>query len=162
MAVTSPSSTTPLSAPSATITASSTQPAIVEYISSRIADFREATNTSDLEAKKDLQKGPAELIDEKAQELQFDARLARKIAFCESSLQQFDKDGQVIRGTHNPSDIGLFQINEKYHLAKSRELGYDIYTTEGNINYAFYLLKKEGTRHWYWSKPCWSKESPEL
>ncbi len=103
-----------------------------------------------------------EYIDKKAKEVSFDASLAHKIAFCESTLRQFDKEGQIIRGIHNQSDIGLFQINEKYHLTKSRELGYDIYTIEGNIDYAFYLLKKEGTRHWYWSKPCWSKESSEV
>ena len=126
MAVINPALAPSLSVPDVSLTASSTQEAIVEY------------------------------IDEKAKELEVDALVARKIAFCESTMRQFDKDGQVVRGIHNPSDIGLFQINEKYHLTRSKGLGYDIYTTEGNVDYALYLLRKEGTRHWYWSKPCWS------
>ncbi len=103
----------------------------------------------------------AERITRAARAIDVDDALARKIAFCESSLKQFDpKTGTLIRGVYNQRDTGLFQINEKYHLARSRELGYDIYTTDGNIAYAMYLLSKEGTKHWYWSKPCWS--NPEL
>ena len=103
----------------------------------------------------------SERITTQARKAGISPALARKIAFCESSLKQFDpKSGKLIRGIHNPSDTGLFQINEKYHLARSRELGYDIYTTDGNIAYAMYLLSKAGTEHWRWSKPCWS--NPEL
>jgi hypothetical protein len=83
--------------------------------------------------------------------------LARKIAFCESTTRQFTKDGQVLRGLHNSDDVGVFQINEAYHLKKSQELGFDIYSTEGNIGYAMWLLKNEGERHWKWSQPCWDK-----
>jgi hypothetical protein len=86
-----------------------------------------------------------------------DSTLALKIAFCESTLRQFGKDGEVLRGLHNPDDVGLFQINEHFHLKKSRELGYDIYSTEGNIDYAVWLIKHEGSRHWKWSQPCWDR-----
>ena len=92
----------------------------------------------------------------KARAAGVDERQAVKIAFCESTLRQFAKNGQALRGVHNPDDVGLFQINETYHLKKSRDLGYDIYGTNGNIDYAIWLLGHEGTRHWKWSKPCWS------
>lgn len=53
-------------------------------------------------------------------------------------------------------DIGLFQINEKYHLDNAKSLGIDIYTAEGNTKYAIMLYNKNGTRDWDASKPCWS------
>lgn len=86
-----------------------------------------------------------------------DPELARKIAFCESTTRQFDKNGQVLRGLNNSDDVGVFQINEAYHLKKSQELGFDIHSTEGNIGYAMWLLKNEGERHWKWSRACWDK-----
>jgi hypothetical protein len=97
------------------------------------------------------------LIVARAQEAEVDAELAVKIAFCESTLRQFGQDGEALRGIHNSDDVGLFQINEKFHLAKSQKLGYDIHTTEGNIAYAMWLLANEGAKPWHWSKPCWSK-----
>jgi len=88
-----------------------------------------------------------------------DPNVMLNIAFCESSLRQFNDDGTALRGTHNALDVGIFQINEKYHLETSRRLGYDIYTTEGNIDYAIWLMKKEGTQPWVWSRDaCWSKK----
>ena len=88
-----------------------------------------------------------------------DPNVMLNIAFCASSLRQFNDDGTALRGTHNALDVGIFQINEKYHLETSRRLGYDIYTTEGNIDYAIWLMKKEGTQPWVWSRDaCWSKK----
>lgn len=84
--------------------------------------------------------------------------LAKAIATCESSLSQFDQDGNVLRGVVNSKDTGVFQINEYYHLEDSKKLGFDIYTLEGNIAYAMYLLKVDGSRHWEYSKDCWSKK----
>lgn len=105
------------------------------------------------------------LITERARSLGVSEDLAKAIAFCESTYRQYDDSRQAedgtkvpLRGVHNPSDVGLFQINEVYHLEKSKELGFDIYTAEGNIEYALWLLEKEGTKPWNWSKPCWSKK----
>ncbi len=95
------------------------------------------------------------MIEQKATEMGVDSALAQDIAFCESTSRQFARDGDVLRGKKNPNDLGLFQINQKYHLEKSRELGFDIRTTEGNIDYAMWLLKHEGSRHWRSSKNCW-------
>ena len=95
------------------------------------------------------------MIEQKAKEMGINGDLAQDIAFCESTNRQFAEDGSVLRGKQNPSDLGLFQINEKYHLEKSRELGFDIRATEGNIGYAMWLIKREATRHWRSSKSCW-------
>ena len=80
-----------------------------------------------------------------------------EIARCESGLRQFDENGEVLRGKINPKDVGIFQINEYYHLEASRALGYDIYTREGNIGYAIYLYNLQGTQPWNWSRGCWDK-----
>lgn len=79
------------------------------------------------------------------------------IARCESQYRQYDKDGNVLRGKANPDDVGIFQVNEHYHLADSKARGDDIYTTDGNIDYAAHLLETQGTKPWNWSKGCWGK-----
>lgn len=84
---------------------------------------------------------------------------ALRIAKCESAFRQYNEDGGIIRGKVNPADVGVFQINEKYHLERSQTLGFDIYQTADNIEYAMWLMKKEGTRHWNWSRPCWGQEN---
>lgn len=78
-----------------------------------------------------------------------------EIAKCESGLNQWDQNGQVLRGLVNPNDRGMFQINEDYHLEASKKLGYDIYSAEGNIAYAKMLYAQEGTRPWRSSQQCW-------
>ncbi len=85
-----------------------------------------------------------------------DATLMMSIALCEGRTHLLP-NGKVVKGKVNSKDIGLFQINEKYHLKKSKELGYDIYSLSGNIRYAIHLLKTEGTKPWSASKKCWSK-----
>jgi len=81
-----------------------------------------------------------------------------RIASCESNLRQHRQSGAVLRGRHNANDVGIFQINEEYHLAQSHKLGFDLNQTDDNIAYAMWLMKKEGNRHWNWSKPCWNSE----
>jgi len=100
-----------------------------------------------------------EIITAKAKENGVNPTLASNIAYCESTDRQFDSSGEPLRGKRNPGDVGLFQINEKYHLKTSQSLGHDIYTTEGNIDYAMWLLKNEGSQHWNSSKPCWGKKA---
>lgn len=79
------------------------------------------------------------------------------IASCESRYRQFDKDGSVLRGRVNPKDVGVFQINEYYHLTTAQKLGIDIYSLQGNIKYAKILYDRNGTRDWKASQPGWSK-----
>ena len=80
-----------------------------------------------------------------------------EIAKCESRFRQFDESGDVLRGTVTPEDIGVMQINKRYHLLKSKDLGYDIHTLDGNMAYAKWLYEKEGTKPWNSSAKCWSK-----
>ena len=99
-----------------------------------------------------------DVIEEQAKELGMSANmatLAQSIAFCESTMRQFDKNGKVLRGRVDSADTGLFQINKRYHKARADKHGYDINTTEGNIGYALYLLQTDGSRHWNASKKCW-------
>lgn len=79
------------------------------------------------------------------------------IARCESTFKQYHEDGKVVRGKVDKDDIGVMQINERYHGTTAEKLGIDIYTVEGNIAYAKYLYEKSGTQPWSASKPCWSK-----
>jgi hypothetical protein len=106
-----------------------------------------------------------ELITERADTFGVSKDLALAIAFCESTTRQYDEnnlaaDGtpKVLRGVVNSADVGIFQINEKYHLERSQSLGYDIYIPEGNIDYAMSLLKEEGSKHWKASEPCWGNK----
>lgn len=86
-----------------------------------------------------------------------DAPIMVDIAYCESKFRQFDKLGNVLRGVENSKDVGVFQVNEFYHLADSSRMGMDIHTLAGNIEYARHLYDTQGTRPWNWSKHCWEK-----
>lgn len=81
-----------------------------------------------------------------------------EIAKCESRFRQVGKDGEVLRGEVNNSDLGLLQVNEYYHGEKAQDLGFDLTTVNGNLAYAKYLYDKEGTQPWSASKKCWSKK----
>lgn len=98
----------------------------------------------------------SELIELKSREYGIDSSLALAIARCESRLRQYDKTGEVLRGEANRRDIGVFQINEQYHLEKSRELDLDIYSAGGNVEYAIWLMSAYGRAPWVWSRKCWS------
>ncbi len=80
-----------------------------------------------------------------------------EISFCESRFRQYAKDGSSLRGIVNSDDVGLFQINEFYHLERAKKLGYDIHTVEGNMGYARLLFEDQGPSPWSSSSPCWSK-----
>lgn len=88
-----------------------------------------------------------------------DIPILAEVARCESEFRQTDKNGNVLRGTKDPRDVGVMQINEHYHLKKSKELGYDIHTIEGNVAYARYLYDEngEGAKPWMASSACWAK-----
>lgn len=100
-----------------------------------------------------------ESIDDKitryAQMYGVNVKLAKSIAYCESGKKQFEADGRLLRGKANSKDVGVFQVNEKYHLADSKRLGMDIYTVDGNIKYSMRLMSREGTTPWNASSNCW-------
>lgn len=87
-----------------------------------------------------------------------DTPILAEVARCESTFTQFNKNGKVMRGTENPADVGLMQINEYYHAEPAKKLGYNIYSVEGNLAYAKYLYNKKGTAPWSASSPCWGKK----
>ena len=78
-----------------------------------------------------------------------------EIARCESQFRQVDKDGKVLRGLVNKSDVGVMQVNEYYHGEKAKDLGFDLETVNGNLAYAKYLYDKEGVAPWSSSAKCW-------
>lgn len=65
---------------------------------------------------------------------------------CESHFRQWDENGHIL--TSSTDDIGIAQINVKTWAKKAKELGYDIYTTEGNLQMARYILNNAGIKSW--------------
>jgi len=85
-----------------------------------------------------------------------DAPIMIQVARCESQFRQFDTEGKVLRGKVNAQDVGVMQINEKYHLDTAQRLGIDIYTLEGNLAYGRYLYETQGVAPWVYSSKCWN------
>lgn len=86
-----------------------------------------------------------------------DTPILADIAFCESTMRHTGKDGKILRGLVDSDDIGVMQINTRYHQETADELGIDIYSLNGNLAYAEYLYEKQGTQPWNASRPCWDK-----
>ncbi len=84
------------------------------------------------------------------------------IARCESQYRQFGKTGQIIRGKVNQYDIGIMQINEKYHAEQAEKNGFDLYTLEGNMAYGKWLYEKEGVTPWMSSSKCWKNGDVQI
>ena len=82
-----------------------------------------------------------------------------EIAWCESKFKHFGKNGDIIRGMVNSSDVGVMQINVYYHSTTADALGYNLYSLNGNLLYADYLFNREGTAPWLSSSKCWGKEN---
>lgn len=85
----------------------------------------------------------------------------KRVCSCESTgkpnnePQQFEADGSVKKGKQNPLDTGMCQINLHYHQATAERMGLDLFTEEGNIEYANWLYAREGLTPWNWSRSCW-------
>ena len=86
-----------------------------------------------------------------------DTPVLADIAWCESRFRHLTPDGQIFRGKVNKSDIGVMQINTAYHADRAEKLGLDLYSLDGNLEYAKLLYEKEGTKPWNSSRPCWGK-----
>lgn len=91
-----------------------------------------------------------------------DTPILIEIARCESTFKHSDKDGNVIRGKIDKADVGVMQINERYHLERAESLGFDLHTIEGNTAYAEYLYNKQGVKPWSASAKCWSTEKNSI
>lgn len=70
---------------------------------------------------------------------------------------QYDPNGNVLHGRINHDDIGECQINNDYNGAQASAMGFDIYTEDGNIQFANYLYETQGLRPWKWSEHCWGQ-----
>lgn len=86
-----------------------------------------------------------------------DKPILAEIARCESTYRQFGTEGKVLRGKVNSADVGVMQINEKYHAARAKKLGIDLYSLDGNLQYGVLLYKEQGATPWNSSSPCWGK-----
>lgn len=86
-----------------------------------------------------------------------DVPVLAEIARCESHFRQNDvRTGTVLRGLVNRDDVGVMQINTRYHATTAQKLGYNLYTLAGNLAYARHLYEREGTRPWSASRACWA------
>lgn len=51
-------------------------------------------------------------------------------------------------------DYGLFQINDQ-HIPEAKSLGIDVFTLNGNADFAIVLMKRNGLVDWGYSKSVW-------
>jgi hypothetical protein len=88
-----------------------------------------------------------------------DIPILQKIAYCESTLRHYNKDGTVRRGKVNAYDVGVMQINELYHAKEAKALGLDLETIDGNVAFARHLYEREGSAPWSSSGKCWNRST---
>lgn len=80
-----------------------------------------------------------------------------RIADCESGNSHYEPNGEVKRGKINPNDIGRFQISATHWLASSSANGIDIFSEEGNEEWAVRLYGIYGAEPWWPSAGCWDQ-----
>ncbi len=78
-----------------------------------------------------------------------------QVARCESRFRHTLADGSVLKGTVDPRDTGVMQINSFYHGKTARDMGLDLNKLHDNMVYARYLYKTQGTAPWRASSSCW-------
>lgn len=79
-----------------------------------------------------------------------------KIADCESGFQQYNRDGSLNYNDQGSSAVGVMQIVSSIHKSDAKKLGFDITTTDGNLDYALYLYRTQSTTPWDASSSCWN------
>lgn len=121
------------------------------------ATFGAPTNLSHSESVVVVEEGvkKVETVEEYVREYFADTPILAEIAFCESTMRHFDENGDVLRGVVDNDDLGVMQINTRYHGEKAEELGIDLHSINGNLEYAKYLYEQKGTQPWKASMPCW-------
>ena len=79
-----------------------------------------------------------------------------RIEKCESSLQQKNKQGQVLIHVNSDGsyDQGFAQINSVWN-AEATKLGYDLTKESDNKAFALYLFNEHGSSPWSSSVKCW-------
>ncbi|HEU4677739.1 MAG TPA: hypothetical protein VFS75_03430 [Candidatus Paceibacterota bacterium] len=102
-------------------------------------------------------KGSLESDVEKAVRSYFkDVPVLIQIARCESTFRHTLPDGSILRGKVDPADVGVMQINTRYHGAKAKSLGLDLTNLYDNMKFARDLYEEQGTKPWKASSACWS------
>jgi len=139
-----------MNASSASSALANTTP-VTETENVEMIDRKDVTPLADIKVKNN------DNLEKIVREYYKDTPLLAEISKCESSFNQYDSKGEILRGRVNPKDVGLMQINEGYHLEMSKKLGYDIYTVEGNLAYAKVMYDEFGGQPWKASAGCWSK-----
>lgn len=78
-----------------------------------------------------------------------------EIAWCESRFRHTLEDGSVLEGWMDSADIGVMQINRRYHEERAEALGLNLLDLHDNMAYARYLYERQGTKPWNASAQCW-------
>ena len=102
--------------------------------------------------------GDAKTVEEYVRSYYADTPILAEIARCESRFRHYDSDGNIIRGIVNQSDVGVMQINTYYHGDSADAFGFDLFTLNGNLEYARNLYEREGSTPWSASEFCWGKD----
>lgn len=85
-----------------------------------------------------------------------DVSVVNRIIKCESSFKENAVNKNIKDGVHWSTDFGYFQVNDFFHEKEMIKMGLDIHTPNDNLEYGFYLLQRDGTRHWKASSKCWN------
>jgi len=75
-----------------------------------------------------------------------EANIANRIFYCESRHRQWDDKGKIV--SSHTADVGYAQIHVPIWGEKAKELGYDIFSTEGNLRMAHYIWEQSGRSAW--------------
>ena len=101
---------------------------------------------------------PNERVDQAVREYFRGTPVMVRIAKCESGFKHFDPDepnGLNNNPSPSSSAAGIFQILLKTHGPKARGMGLDLRTVNGQLGYARYLYRHNGTRDWKATRKCW-------
>lgn len=134
-----------------TIDASATTPAMTSMTTSPSTDVKSATTPT-------IALQDFKTLEAYVKAYYKDTPELAEIAKCESNFRQYDASGAILKGTVDPDDIGIMQINKYYNGDNAEKLGYDIYTIDGNLAYAKVLYEKYGDAPWSSSEKCWESQ----
>lgn len=82
-----------------------------------------------------------------------------RIKSCESKNNQLGGNGQTLVhiNKNNTVDVGAYQINLTVWGEKATQLGYNLFTEDGNKKMAEWIYLNKGTGDWSSSASCWQK-----
>lgn len=116
-----------------------------------------AATTTEAVAKKEIPPATNDGVEAYVRDYFADTPILADISRCESHFRQYSTTGGVFHGEIVYEDLGVMQINEYYHGAEAKKLGYDLTTIDGNLAFARYLYEKQGTQPWSASAACWNR-----